>query len=431
MVFLQSLKLSGFLSFPPDSEPLALTPLNVLIGPNGSGKSNLIEGIELLRAAPRGLAAAIREGGTAQEWIWKGEPPARSASLDALVRGQQSPDLRYYLTFAAAAQRAEVLDEGIEEQRRRGPRDRDVFFYYRFQRGQPVLYVRNVQSRAGSGAGQPSAPKQGQRVQPRPPRVKRSPFSSGQTRSYPTYTRTLPRRGSLVPDESILSQRKDPDLHPVLTSLGQRFADIQMFRDWTFGRSAPLRQPQRGDLPTDVLLASSDNLSLILNELQHTEVSSAFNKLLARFLPRYKRFSTRIQGNTVQFYLHEAGLNTPVPATRLSDGTIRFMAILALLLSPDPPPLLCMEEPELGLHPDALALLGDLLVEASSRMQLIVTTHSDTLVSALTDHGASILVCEHRGGTVLNRVNPDNLGPWLERYRLGEIWRIGELGGNP
>src|SRR5205823_2108672 len=134
---------------------------------------------------------------------------------------------------------------------------------------------------------------------------------------------------------------------------------------------------------------------------------------------------------TVQFYLHEAGLKTPVPATRLSDGTIRFMAILAILLSPSPPPLLCIEEPELGLHPDAVSFLGDLLVDGATRTQLIVTTHSDALVSALTDHASSVLVCEHRGGTVLNRVDPDQLKPWLDKYRLGEIWRIGELGGNP
>ena len=93
--------------------------------------------------------------------------------------------------------------------------------------------------------------------------------------------------------------------------------------------------------------------------------------------------------------------------------------------------MICIEEPELGLHPDAVTLLADVLVQASARTQLIVTTHSDQLVSALTDHANSVLVCEYRGGTVLCRVDPDRLQDWLEKYRLGEIWRIGELGGNP
>jgi len=129
--------------------------------------------------------------------------------------------------------------------------------------------------------------------------------------------------------------------------------------------------------------------------------------------------------------LREKGLREPIPATRLSDGTIRFMAMLALLLSPKPPTLLCMEEPELGLHPDAVYLLADLLVEASSRMQIVVTTHSDTLVSALSENADSVLVCDYLGGTVMNRVDSDKLKYWLDRYQLGEIWRIGELGGNP
>ena len=90
-----------------------------------------------------------------------------------------------------------------------------------------------------------------------------------------------------------------------------------------------------------------------------------------------------------------------------------------------------MEEPELGLHPDALSLLAELMVEASSRSQLIVTTHSDAFVSALTEEADSVLVCEHLGGTVMRRVESEKLRYWLDRYRLGEIWRIGEIGGNP
>jgi predicted ATPase len=362
MVFLQSLKLDGLLSFPPGATAIPLTPLNVLIGPNGVGKSNLIEALEVLRSTPTGLAALVREGGTAQEWLWKGKPAASHATVEALIAGQAKiPDLRYRLSFAPAGLRLEVLDEAIEEPDKRFSHERDVIFYYRFQRGRPAL---NMRDHSGS------------------------------------IVRRKLKREDLLPDESVLSQRKDPDVYPEVTWLGQQFGRIQMFRDWTFGRSAPLRRPQPGDLPSDQLLPNSDNLGLILNELQHTNVSAEFNRLLSRLLPRYQRFSTRIQGNTVQFYLHEEGLNTPVPATRLSDGTIRFMAMLALLLSPTPPPLLCMEEPELGLHPDAVSLLADVLVDASHRTQIIVTTHSDVLVSALTGHAESVLVCEYQEGTV-------------------------------
>ncbi len=134
----------------------------------------------------------------------------------------------------------------------------------------------------------------------------------------------------------------------------------------------------------------------------------------------------------MQFYLHETGFTAPIPATRLSDGTIRFVALLATLLTPSPPPLVCIEEPELGLHPDAVALLADLLIEASDRMQLVVTTHSDALVSALTNQPDSIIACERPGaGTELRRLDPEKLASWLKDYRLGDLWRMGELGANP
>ena len=395
MEFLRSLRLDGLLSFPAGSEAIRLTSLNVLIGPNGSGKSNLIEAIELLHATPTAFAAAIRDGGGAAEWLSKsGQVSNGPATIDATIRGVLPiPELRYCLAFTASGQRTEVSDEVIERTERLKPDYDDVFFYYRFQNGHPAINVRKG------------------------------------IEGYSWTTRHLERQ-SLTPDESVLSQRKDPDQYPELTWLGQQFGRIQTFREWSFGRYAELRKPQPADLPTDSLLPDSRNLAMLLNKLEYIDASSELNRLLTRFLPRFKRFSTRVEGGTVQFYLHEDGLRAPVPATRLSDGTIRFVALLALLLSPTPPPLMCIEEPELGLHPDALKLLADLMMEASTRTQLIVSTHSDALVSALTDQADSVLVCEYLRGTTFRRIESEKLRFWLDKYKLGEIWRIGELGGN-
>jgi predicted ATPase len=132
-----------------------------------------------------------------------------------------------------------------------------------------------------------------------------------------------------------------------------------------------------------------------------------------------------------RIYLHEDGLRTPVPGTRVSDGTLRFLALLAVLLSPGAASLVCIEEPELGLHPDALAILAELLVEASQQTQVVVTTHSDALVSALTEHADSVLITEPGPtGTELRRLESEKLQHWLSKYRLGDIWRMGKLGGN-
>ena len=392
---IRSLRLNGLLSFAPESPPFELRGLNVLIGPNGSGKSNLIEAIDLLAAAPRDLAAVIRDGGGPREWLWKAGDRDEPAEVE-IVLGRELPSrpLRHRIQLAAVESRVEVVDEAIEELRPAPglPPDADVCFYYRFQQGHPVLNI-----------------KDGAQMKPR-----------------------QLRREHLRPDQSVLAQRQDPELYPEVTWVGRTLGSFHIFREWTFGRYAPLRQPQPADLPDDGLLPDNRNLALVLNQIEHTE-GTRLNEMLRRFFPRFERLSTRISGGTVQFYLHEAGFRTPIPATRLSDGTIRFVALLACLFSVTPPPLLCIEEPELGLHPDAVALLADLLVEASERMQLIVTTHSDALVGALTNEPEAIVVCERRGpGTELRRLDPRQLAMWLEDdYGLGDLWRMGELGGNP
>ena len=387
---IRSLRLSGLLSFAPDSAPFDLRGLNVLIGPNGSGKSNLIEAIELLASTPRDLAAAIRDGGGPGDWLWKGTAQGPAVIDAVLDGGPTGRPLRYRIELAAVLSRLQVIDEAIENVEPVPARQggSDVPFYYRFQRGHPVI--------------------------------------NGTDR-----TRHL-LRGDLRPDQSILAQRKDPDLYPEVTWVGNTLGSFQTFREWSFGRYVALRQPQRADLPGDRLLPDNSNLALVLNEIEHNDGAVRLNELMRRFFPRFERLSTRVLGGTVQFYLHESGFSAPIPATHLSDGTLRFIALIAALLSTNPPPLLCIEEPELGLHPDVLTLLGELLVEASANTQLIVTTHSDALVSALTNHVDAVVACERPdAATVLRRLEPDRLASWLDDYRLGDLWRIGELGANP
>lgn len=390
---IQTLRLEGLLSFAPGSDPIELQGLNVLIGPNGTGKSNFIEALSLLSATPTNLAAAVRRGGGASEWIWKGSPVAEAAAIEAVLAGRTPTHrpLRYRLHFTHAQNRLELVDEAVEELEPT-PGKSDVFFYYRFQEGHPAI---NVMSETGEG------------------------------------TRRNLRRDSLLPDQSVFSQRKDPDLYPEVTWTGQTFGAIRMFRSWTFGRHTPLRQPQPADLPEDQLLPDSSNLALVLNQIEHAG-DTRVTALLKQFFPRFERLSTRVSGGTVQFYLHETDFGKPIPAARLSDGTLRFVALLAALYSASPPPLLCIEEPELGLHPDSVALLADVLVEASQRMQLVVTTHSDTLVSALSNQPEAVITCERPGAaTVLRRLDAAKLATWLDDYSLGDLWRMGELGANP
>jgi predicted ATPase len=234
------------------------------------------------------------------------------------------------------------------------------------------------------------------------------------------------------PQQSVLSQFRDPADHPHLTYVSDQFGKIALFRGWPFGRDTALTKPQRADLPDDFLLGDGSNLGLVLNDLQNRR--TPMRLLLEKLRLLYdgvEDVTTKVQGNTIQIFFHEEGLAKPIPASRLSDGTLHFLCLLTVLLHPDPPPLICIEEPELGLHPDIIPKIAELLVAASQRTQLIVTTHSEMLISALSDLPESVVVCERDvRGTKLRRLDRENLSDWLDRYSLGDLWAKGEIGGN-
>jgi predicted ATPase len=384
-MFLKSIQLKNILSFGDSAKPVELLPLNIVIGPNGSGKSNLIEAIELIRSAPKELLTPIRDGGGVRDWLWKGSDKLPTATIDAVLGNPKgSSDLRYVLSFTEVAQRFEILDERVENEQPDIGHDKP-YFYYRFENGQGVLNVKGEQRKLQHEEVDPSA--------------------------------------------SILSQRKDPDQYPEITHLGSAFSKIRLYREWSFGRFTAPRLPQKADMPNDLLEPDSSNLGLVLNRLRRDPaVKQRLLKALRALYDGIDDYDIQIEGGTVQVFFHEGQIT--VPATRLSDGTLRYLCLLAILCHPNPPPLVCIEEPELGLHPDVLPTLAKLLIEASERTQLIVTTHSDVLIVAMTDYPEAVLVAEKTlAGTTLTRLNAEKLKPWLEKYRLGQLWTRGEIGG--
>jgi predicted ATPase len=109
-------------------------------------------------------------------------------------------------------------------------------------------------------------------------------------------------------------------------------------------------------------------------------------------------------GGTVQLFVLEGERRHKIPASRASDGTLRYLALVALLCHPSPPPLLCIDEPELGLHPYLMASIASMLREAATRTQVVVATHAEGLLAALGDLRDEVLVFERGpGGTTLRR----------------------------
>jgi predicted ATPase len=237
------------------------------------------------------------------------------------------------------------------------------------------------------------------------------------------------QRQTIAHDLSILSQRRDPEELPELAHLADRYERIRLYREWTFGRNSVFRTPQAADLRGDILEENLLNLGLFLNHLRGFPKAKTEIRLHLRDLyDGLDDFDVSVRGGTVEVFLTEGDF--VFPASRLSDGTLRYLCLLAILCDPNPPPLICLEEPELGLHPDLLPRLADLLLAASQRTQLVVTTHSDILIDSLTDHPEYVVVCEKQNHqTTATRLSREKLGDWLKDYRLGELWTRGQIGG--
>jgi predicted ATPase len=402
---LHALTPRNLLSFGPETPPFSLYGLNVVIGPNGSGKSNLLEVVSLLRSLPLDCRPVILKGGGVAEWIWKGRPHER-ASVNAVVYNPfGNQPLRHVFEFETANQSFQITDERIENELAYGGQS-EPYFYYRFQGGNPVI---NVAATTTSSTTTTSTSSPGINV--------------------PRGTRRQLSRDKIDPEVSILAQRRDSDNYPEITHLVGTYSRIRLYREWAFGRNTVFREPQKADGRNDRLEEDFSNLGLFLNRLRrHPRAKNALVSALKDLYEGLTDFDVSIEGGTVQVFFTEGEFT--IPATRLSDGSLRFLCLLAILCDPDPPPLIGIEEPELGLHPDLLPKLADRLIDASRRCQLIVTTHSDVLVDALSEHPDSVVVCEkHAGMTSLQRLDPKELAPWLENYRLGQLWTRGQIGG--
>jgi len=397
---IKSVKLSNFLSFGGNQSTIDLHPLNIIIGTNGCGKSNFLEAFDLLHNTTGDIKKPIREGGGVLDWLHKSPPTNAMDDLPTVslefgistaalsLNLQTKNDLRYLLSFTSIDSRFEISEEWLKE-------DSATFD----PTTSPSYFI------SANGMLDVSDEK----------------GASNNTQLYDGDFRHI----------SALSQIGDIKKYPEITSLSKAFSKICLYRDWTFGRNAPCRQPQKVDMPSQYLESDCSNLALVLNQMNHDIPSKKrLLKELQNFYPDVEDYFVNTIGNYVQIYFQERGLDKPIPASRLSDGTLRYLCLLAILCSPTLPPLICIEEPELGLHPDVIPGLAKLMTAASEKCQLIVTTHSDILVDSFTDNPEAILVAEKTDGeTQINRLQKEQLAPWLEKYRLGALWTSGDIGG--
>jgi predicted ATPase len=397
---LRRVRLENILSFR-DAVVSEIGPVTFLIGPNASGKSNFLDALNLLRAAPqKSLGNPISYGGGIGEWLWRGEKSQfKTARIECDLDVEGSKSTLQYL-FA------------VKEQPNGGfviPEERLV----RLGRSRGAAPTPLFDRRDGRIAfGRDSA---------------RNPSKNGRDASW------------LVPTESVLGTFQDPAQRPEIAAVGRALGRVRIYRNFDTStepdaKAGARRGVSTSYLPSSELADDGYNLALILSRMRMEGTIKKVEDYLGRFDERFGEVHVDVAGGTARIYIKEQGLRRPTPGARLSDGTLKFLCLLAALFnSESEQSLICIDEPETGLHPDAVRLLARAIGDASPRLQLVIVTHSDVLIDEFSDTPEAVVVCESDSetGTRFKRLSRRKLKTWLQDYSLGELWKKGAIGGNP
>lgn len=220
-------------------------------------------------------------------------------------------------------------------------------------------------------------------------------------------------------------------------------ADLESYRLYHFHDTSDTAAV-RG--PSDVndnrfLRPDAANLAAFLHGLQHSHPDHFRNiedtlRQIAPFFDGFNLAPSTVNPEKIRLEWREKGSDAYFNGVALSDGSLRFICLVTLLLQPTPPPVILLDEPELGLHPAAIGLLAELLSAASVRTQLLVATQSVTLVNHLEPE--QVWTTERQNGeTVFKHLSKGKLATWLETfggaegYGLGDLWEKNLLGGRP
>jgi predicted ATPase len=323
---------------------LKLGRINVLVGPNGVGKTNLYRSMYLLAAAASGeLARALVEEGGMPSVLWAGAREKDAARR--LVLGGRLGELSYELSCGLPKPGPGLwkepslfnLDPEVKEEKITFAADgRPVVL---LDRGISSVWVRDAD---------------GRRV-------------------------TFPM--ALSGSESVLAQLQEPHRFPQLSALRQEILSWRFYHHFRTDPDAPLRHPQVG-ARTPVLSHDGRDLAAALQTVREIGGTKELEEAVDAAFPGAK---LKIEAPRARFslLLHMPGFHDPFDARELSDGTLRYLCLLAALMSPRPPSVLALNEPETSIHPDLLEPLAHLIVRAARDSQLWITTHSEALAAGI------------------------------------------------
>jgi predicted ATPase len=353
---------------------LPLNELTVVTGANGTGKSSLYRAFRLLADASRnGVAAALaREGGVSSA-LWAG--PDNHVSAVSLRLGFGGDDFGYCIDLGLPTPSGSMFGRDPEikvESVWAGPLLRPAALLA--ERRGPLVRIRS-----DSGGWQQLT----DRVQP---------------------------------FDSMLSQVADLERAPELMHIRELVRSWRFYDHFRTDAEAPLRTAQVGTR-TPVLSNDGENLAAALQTIIEIGDTGALAAAVDDAFPGSK-LSVDSTNGRFELSLNQPGLQRPLSSAELSDGTIRFLLLAAALLSPRPPTLLVLNEPETSLHPELISALAPLMAARSSMgTQLLVVTHSAALVTALTEITDSerlskIELIKDHGQTLIADQGPLDEPPW-------------------
>lgn len=197
--------------------------------------------------------------------------------------------------------------------------------------------------------------------------------------------------------------------------------------------SSMRRECKIGD--NDILRHDASNLAAYLYRLQQNEPQSfkLIEGVVRSIAPYFKGFKLRENPNNkgmISLEWEEKDSDAYLDANSFSDGTLRFIALTTLLLQPNLPDTIIIDEPELGLHPTAINKFAALVRRAAQKKQIILATQSVNLVNCFEPEDIIVVDRENKQ-TVFNRLEKDTLDAWLEEYNIGDIWEKNIIGGQP
>ncbi len=200
--------------------------------------------------------------------------------------------------------------------------------------------------------------------------------------------------------------------------------------------STTAKMRQQGDLHDNMYLrADASNLAAFLYLLKHRYPLNYQNivevvRLVAPFFEDFILQASRLNSEKIQLEWQHIGSDRYFNAHTFSDGTLRFICLATLLLQPNLPATILLDEPELGLHPYAISIVAEMMQSAATKTQIIASTQSVTLLNQFQLEDVIVIERENEQ-SCFKKLNNEEMTHWLDGYALGELWEKNVLGGRP